>query len=153
MQPGRDPIICKHSLKYLGAQLSADGYSDSEIAQKIGRASYDFKALKQFWNHCFIPVKFKFIVFSACIIQRLLYSLEGAWLNKHLVKKLDGFYCKCLRHILKISPSFISRVSNKYILQQFNSKSLGNILLIRQILLFGRPARMSNSSILRNCIF
>ena len=153
MQPGRDPIICKHSLKYLGAQLSADGYSDSEIAQKIGRASYDFKTLKQFWNHCFIPVKFKFIVFSACIIQRLLYSLEGTWLNKHVVKKLDGFYCKCLRHILKISPSFISRVSNKYILQQFNSKSLGNILLTRQMLLFGRIARMSNSSVLRSCIF
>ena len=76
-QPSGDPVACKQSLKYLGAQLSADGYADSEIAQKIGRASQDFKVLKQFWNHCYIPIRFKFIVFSACILQRLLYSLEG----------------------------------------------------------------------------
>ena len=152
-QPSGDPVACKQSLKYLGAQLSADGYADSEIAQKIGRASQDFKVLKQFWNHCYIPIRFKFIVFSACILQRLLYSLEGVWLNKHLLKKLDGFYCKCLRHILKISPSFISRVSNKFILAQFNSKPLSLILLQRQLYLFGKIARMPDKSIMRSCVF
>ena len=126
---------------------------DSKIAQKIGRATQDFKSLKQFWNHCYIPVKFKYIVFTACIIQRLLYSLEGAWLNKHLSRKLDGFYCKCLRQILKISPSFISRVSNNYILKQFHSKPLSMILLQRQLLLFGRIARMSNSAPMRHLVF
>ena len=68
-QPEGPPISCKQSLKYLGAQLAADGMLDSEIAQKIGRATQDFKLLKQFWNHCYIPVKFKYIVFIACIIQ------------------------------------------------------------------------------------
>ena len=152
-QPDGSCISCKSSLKYLGAQLAADGLIDSEIAQKIGRASQDFKVLKQFWNHCNIPIQFKFIVFSACIVQRLLYSLEGAWLNKHLVKKLDGFYCKCLRRILGISHSYISRISNAFILKQFNSKPLSQILLYRQLILFGRIARMSDSSTMRQCVF
>ena len=79
--------------------------------------------------------------------------MEGAWLNKHLVKKLDGFYCKCLRRILGISHSYISRISNAFILKQFNSKPLSQILLYRQLILFGRVARMSDSSTMRQLVF
>ena len=45
LDPHGNPITCKQTLKYLGAQLAADGHIESEIAQKFGRASQDFKTL------------------------------------------------------------------------------------------------------------
>ena len=74
-------------------------------------------------------------------------------MNKNLLKKLDGFYAKCLRQILKISPSFISRVTNDFILQQFNTQPLSAILLKRQLQLFGKVARMPNHCVVRESIF
>ena len=53
-------ITYKSSIKYLGAQLQADGKMDSEIAQKIGEAHRTFKNLKRIWNHSNISKKFKF---------------------------------------------------------------------------------------------
>ena len=44
-------IDSKTSMKYLGAQLQADGKNDSEIVQKIGQAGRSFKNLKRIWNH------------------------------------------------------------------------------------------------------
>ena len=151
--PQGDAINVKESIQYLGAQLGADGRIDSEIAQKLGAAAQEFKALKRIWNHCNISSRFKFIVFTACVVQKLLYSLECSWLDKVLRTKLDGFYVRCLRQILKVSPSFISRVSNSYILQQFHTPVLSKILLKRQLHLYGRVARMPNDAVMRQSIF
>ena len=151
--PTGEEIIVKSRMKYLGAELAADGHIESELAQKLGVAAREFKCLRRIWNHCNISVKFKLTVFTSCVIQKLLYNLETAWLNKNALRKLDGFYAKCLRQILKISPSFISRVSNHYVLQQFNVPPLSKTLLQRQLLLFGRIARMPNESVVRDSIF
>ena len=139
-------------MKYLGAQLASDGRVESEVAQKLGIASKDFKVLKRLWNHCHVSPKFKFVVFTACIVQKLLYSLESAWLNKALLAKIDGFYCRCLRQILKISPSFISRVSNRYVLSQLDAIPLSQVLLQRQLIAFGQIAR-SSTSVVRRSVF
>ena len=119
----------------------------------LGIASQEFKILNHIWNHCNISLRFKFIIFTACVLQRLLYSLETVWLSKSLRKKIDGFYAKCLRQILQISPSFINRVSNEYILKQFDTKPLSKILLSRQLILFGNIARSHNDHVVRKIIF
>jgi len=49
--PDGHPIQNKSSLKYLGAQIAADGSTDSELSQKIGLAEQDFKILQQVWKH------------------------------------------------------------------------------------------------------
>ena len=89
----------------------------------------------------------------ACVVQKLLYNLESAWLNKALLHKFDGVFARCLRQILKISHSYISRVSNKYVLQQFRAPALSSILLQRQLLLFGEIARLPNEDVVRQTIF
>ena len=66
---------------------------------------------------------------------------------------MDGFYAKCLRQILQISPSFMSRVSNEFILRQFDTVPLSKILLQRQLVLFGNIARLPNDHILRQITF
>ena len=150
--PHGQAIQSKSSLKYLGAQLAANGQVESEVLRKIGLAASDFRTLRRIWQHCNISIRFKFIVFQACIIQKLLYSLESAWLNKALLRQLDGFYCRCLRQILKISPSFISRVSNRYVLEKFSSMSLSDLLLRRQLKLFGDVVRLP-PCVLRRTVF
>ena len=70
-------ISNKNYMKYLGAQLHVDDRIESEIVQKIAMASQDFKELKQIWNHSNITRAFKFEIFNACVIQKLLYSLES----------------------------------------------------------------------------
>ena len=119
--PAGEDILVKTSMKYLGAQLAADGHIEAEVAQKLGAASQVFKSLKRIWNHCRISRNFKYVVFTSCVIHKLLYSLDDAWVNKVVLNSVDRFCCKCLRQILKISPSFISRVSNQYILKQFRA--------------------------------
>jgi len=146
-------IQAKASIKYLGAQLKADGHIESEIMQKLGVASREFDNLRRIWNHCHISQQFKFTVFTACVVQKLLYSLECSWLNKAMLKKIDGFYARCLRKILKISPSFVSRVSNQFILQQFRAIALSKILFQRQLCLFGRIARLPDEHMIRQLVF
>ena len=74
-------------------------------------------------------------------------------MNKNMLKKLNGFYAKCLRRILKVSPSFISRVSNQFVLHQFHAVPLSRILLQRQLYLFGRISRLPADSVVRACVF
>ena len=88
LQPDGTPIACKKTMKYLGVQLADDGHIEAEVAMKLGRAAQDFKTLIRLWNHCNISVSFKFLVFTACVVQRLLYGLESAWLNKKLLQTI-----------------------------------------------------------------
>ena len=151
--PSGGLIQAKASIKYLGAQLKADGRIESEIMQKLGVASREFDSLRRIWNHCNISQQFKFTVFTSCVVQKLLYSLECSWLTKAMLKKLDGFYARCLRKILKINPSFISRVSNQFILQQFRVVPLSRVLFQRQLCMFGRIARLPNENMIRQLVF
>ena len=73
--PSGNPILTKSSIKYLGAQLSSDTKIDSEVSQKIGNAKRDFKILNSIWKHSNLTCKFKFQIYIACILQRLLYGL------------------------------------------------------------------------------
>ena len=75
------------------------------------------------------------------------------WLSSVMQRKLDGFQAKCLRRILKISPAFISRVSNKYIRNQFKAHPLSVTLLERQLTLFGHVARAPRDSVLYRMVF
>ena len=70
-----------------------------------------------------------------------------------MLKKIDGFYARCLRKIIKISPSFISRVSNQFVLQQFRAVSLSKIFFQRQLCFFGRIARLPDEHMIRQLVF
>ena len=153
VDPSGNKIASKSVLKYLGANISADGQVDSEIAQKLGLAECDFKSLVTIWNHSSMTRQFKYQVFVACILQKLLYALDGAVLLKSHAKKLDAFHARCIRKILGISPAFISRVSNKFVLSKMNAEPLSQTIYQRQLDLLGKIYRLSDAHPLRKCIF
>ena len=95
----------------------------------------------------------KVLVYQAVVISRLLYGLSSAWLNVAEARRLNGFQANCFRRIAGIKPSFISRVSNKFVLQRTGQAELGRQLLKQQLLIYGRLARAPNNDVLRQLTF
>ena len=92
-------------------------------------------------------------ILNVVVIPRLLYGLDTAWLNVAETRRLNGFYCRCLRAILRIAPAYISRVSNVTVLYQAGQIELSRLLLKRQLVLYGKVARAHVGDPLRDITF
>ena len=111
-------IECKSSISYLGALLDSSGSIQSELARRIGMATADFKALSRIWNHTSVTKELKYRIYQACIVSKLLYGLQVAWLTKTQRLRLDGFHARCVRKIVEGPHSFWSRISNADVLEK-----------------------------------
>ena len=79
------------------------------------------------------PCKYlKFEIFRAVILPKLLYNLESVWLLKVDRNRLDSFQTACLRQILKIPHSYVSRVSNVEVRARAGARPLSDDLLEKQ---------------------
>ena len=67
--------------------------------------------------------------------------------------KARWFSCKVRTEILKIRPSYYSRISNADVLAQIHAPMLSTILLDRQLGYFGTLARRPNSCPVRRLVF
>ena len=143
----------KPSMEYLGTVLHADGSNDHELNRRIGMAKADFLKLSKVWSHssCTWPKKVR--IFSALIESKLLYSLACMCLTVAQVRRLDGFQNRCLRKVLGIKPSFISRVSNADVLTKAQHPSASLILQKRQLQLFGKVLRSPEAHPLHSISF
>ena len=75
------------------------------------------------------------------------------WLGQAARRKLDGFHARCIRKIVKIPPSYYSRVSNADVLAEVGAPKLSTILLERQLGYFGDLARRPHSCPVRKMVF
>ena len=140
-------------MKYLGATLTSDGNGDHELNGKTAAAKRDFLAVMKVWSHSSLTLAGKLKVYASLIESKLLYGLSGACLNKAQLRRLDGFQNRCLRYILGVKPSFISRISNHEVLRRANYFPASRLLLERQLQLFGKVLRASVSHPLRSASF
>ena len=108
----------KRSIIYLGGMISCDGKSGVEVRRRVSEGRSAFKILSRLWSHANVPLHRKLDIFNACITSKVLYSLESLWLLQTDRSRLDAFQCSCVRQILRIAPSFISRVSNADVLSR-----------------------------------
>ena len=109
-------VKTKNSMVYLGSLLSNDGCIGSELARRSGMAQCGFQTLRRVWSHSNLTRRRKTDIFSACILIKPMYCLHTAYLNRAERRKLNGFQARCLRQIIGVLPSFISRVSNADVL-------------------------------------
>jgi hypothetical protein len=105
------------------------------------------------WKHTSLSAASKIRIYQAVVVSRALYALSSAWLNAADLRRLNGFHCRCLRKILRIQPSFISRVSNAKVLATAAVPPLGRQLLKQQLLMYGRVARSMATDPLRDVTF
>jgi len=151
--PGGGKLQAATSLQYLGAVINRDRRLDSEVSRKVGIAKSDFRELSKVWNHANVPVKEKLEFFHALIMSRLEYGLSSVWLVTAQRRRLDGFYARCLRRILRIQPSFLSRISNASVFATAGVQPFTEQLRQRQLILLGKVARSSADGPLRRDTF
>ena len=91
-------------------------------------------------------------MFRAYIISKLIYGIETLCLKKADRDKLDAFHVQCLRQVLGIPHSMVSRVSNAEVRRRAHEVALSQTVFFRQLLSFGRIAAMPDS-LFRRTIF
>ena len=75
-----------------------------------------FKSLCKLWSHSGMTQKRELLNFNAYVTSKVLYCLALVWLLKADKSRMDAFQCYCVRRIISVAPSFISRVSNDDVL-------------------------------------
>jgi hypothetical protein len=153
IKPDGSDIQETGALQYLGSVLTSDGRVDSELSRRIGYATQDFRHLQALWNHACVARSDKLRFFHALIISRLQHGLATMWLVTAQRRRLDGFYARCLRKILRIPSSYISRVSNDIIYTKAGVQPLSKQILQNQLALLGRTALAPAGSPLRRDVF
>ena len=138
---------------YLGALLTDTGRAATSLARRIGEARGAFNKLCAVWRHANINKYKKIKIFKACIVSKLLYSLESECLLLADRRRLDGFYCRCLREIQGIPHSMLSHITNLEVLRRASEKPLTSTLQRQQLLLFGRVATLPADSVIRRVVF
>ena len=133
--------------------LSADGRVSSELSRRLGAAAADFTQLATVWKHANISRAHKVRIFTACVVQRLLYCLHTVHLNKAELRKVDGFQVRRLRQIFDLQHAFFSKISNKKVYNIAGVQPLSMTLLERQLRLFGKMACKGDGDPMRACVF
>ena len=141
------------SIVYLGGLLCSDARMDSELSRRIGMANSVFLSLRTVWSHTSISTKAKLAFFRSLVVSRLLYGLSSCWLVKRQMSRLEGFYARCLRSILRIPVSYVSRVSNNEVFRRARMQPLGAQLRAAQCVLLGKTAQSGPGSLLRKNVF
>ena len=116
--PDNTCIQTQQCMMYLGTVMTADGKHGNELSRRIGIAKSDFAALQKVWKHSSLHYRQKVQIYKTVVESRLLYSLCALVLTKQEKRRLDGFQNRCLRSILGIQPSFLSRTSNAEVWQR-----------------------------------
>ena len=105
---------------YLGGIVSKKALSRTEVETRISKALETCRKLNIFFKKANCRKNWKMQVYNAVIVSKLTYGLETMYLNDSLLKRLDAFHIRGLRHILGIQHSYWSRVKNEEIIEKAN---------------------------------
>ena len=147
--PSGTPVRMVDKVVYLGGLLTSDMSAKPELSRRIGEAKAIFKALHKCWAHANITRGRKIELYKAIVVPKLMYNLESIWLLQADKRKLDGFHARCLRKILSIPSSFVSRISNKTVLERSGETPLSTTLSERQTALYCKIAALPEDNFLR----
>ena len=146
-------MVSKESMLYLGSFLCDNSSIGPELNRRLGAARAEFETLCRVWNHAVLSKAEKIRIFEVCVLSKLLYCLHTAWLNKTELRRFNAFQAKCFRKILNIPPSFVSRISNKIVLEQSGRQEISSILTYRQLVLLGKIAALPSTDVRMQCVF
>ena len=151
-RPDGATLSLKRSVIYLGGLVSCDGKSGTEMRRRVSEGRAIFKSLLKLWSHANLCQSRKIEIFNACITSKVLYSLESLWPLKVDRNRLNAFQCYCLRRILKIPPSYVSRISNADVLAKGHQMQYSALLEQQQIRLYRKVQSMPVESMLRRLV-
>ena len=100
------------SFKYLGATLSKDGTSNTEVRIRIAQATSAMARLTRVWKSD-ISFEAKHRLYKTLVVSILLYGCETWTLLADTERRIQAFEYKCLRRLLKIS--YRDHKTNEYV--------------------------------------
>ena len=150
--PDGQMIESKREIIHLGNIIACDGKCEREVSRRIGEGRSVFKLLSKLWCHANLTVHRKVQIFNACVVSKVLYALESLWLLKSVRNRLDAFQCYCLRQIMRIPPSYISRISNVSVLGRSSQVPLSELFKERQIRCYKRVMAASQSDFVKQLV-
>ena len=133
--------------------LTNDVHDNHEVVKRIAMAKADFIALSNVWRRSALTWRRKLAIYHMLVESKLLYSLSSICLTVAQERQLNGFQNRCLRHIIGVSPSFISRVPNAEVLQRSGHMAATVLLQKRQLQLLGKVLRSPEGHPLRTASF
>ena len=153
MMPDGMPLKEVETAVYLGSLLTTRGSTKTVIARRIGEAKGVLKDLQAVWRHANLTKRRKLEIFNACVVSKLLYSLETLSFRAADWSRIDAFHAQSLRKITGIPHSMLSHISNAEVWRISAQRQLSKTLLCRQLLLFGKIAGMPDESCMRSAVF
>ncbi|KAK3794082.1 hypothetical protein RRG08_042896 [Elysia crispata] len=88
---------------YLGSSLSRTVNIDVEVNNRIAKASYAFKRLREnVWEQRRLSMTTKLKVYHAVVIATLFYARETWTICSRHARKLNHFHRSCLRRLIRI---------------------------------------------------
>ena len=103
------PVPTTHEAKYLGCMMNDRGDVSREISNRLRDSIVTLRRLHPFLRNSNCTTKFKLEVLEAVVTAKVLYGLESAALTQAQQQRLDVFYLKGLRKILRLDTTFVNR--------------------------------------------
>ena len=154
---GEEEIGAVKEFPYLGSVVAASGRIDSDIDNRIAKASKAFGALRRaVFLDKNLTLRTKQKIYQACVLSVLLYGAE-CWilLRKHK-RKLNSFHHRCIRIILGISnrQQWSSHISMAEIRMRWGDlESATDKVQKRRLEWLGHLARMESARIPKSILF
>ena len=102
---------------YLGAAVHSNGRQLPNLNVRLGKASQEFKKLSNVWNSD-LHDKLKLRIFMSIFPPMITYSLQTCTLLAVDRAKIDSWFYRHIRKVLRIKASYISRISNELVAQR-----------------------------------
>ena len=85
-------------------------------------------------------------IYCSMIETKLLYALSCCCFTVAQQRRLNGFRAKCIRQVVGIKPSYMSRISNKEVLRRANHVAASALHVQTQLQLLGKVLRAPATS-------
>ena len=101
------------NFKYLGATITKDGRSTTEVKTRLAMATSSMARLFRIWKSKEISFSSKFKLYKSLVLSIALYGCESWTLSAELEQRIQTFEMKCLRRLLGIS--WQERKTNEFV--------------------------------------
>ena len=133
--------------KYLGSNVTADGGTNKDIIERLGKARNAFRMLNPVWKSQQYKLNTKLKLYRSCVLSTLLYGSECWRMIESDLCKLSSFHTKSLRKIARIFwPRYIS---NEDLLEQCQQETMETIIIRRRWRWIGHVLRKEQDAIPR----
>ena len=131
------------SFTYLGCTITKDQRHDTEISIRLIKAAKAFNMLRHIiWHRKTVSITARLRIFRACVLPVLLYGSETWCLTMRQEQRINTFYNKCLRTIIRINIA--DKMPNDVLLNITGQPPIEHIIRRNRLRWFGHVIRADN---------